>query len=497
VTEKNPTSIFRSAHPILLTVAVIALVLPLIGYAYTGTFMRYSGDDFCYAAELFQRGFWRAQWDSYISVTNYSGNRYSLTLLSGLSGLLGPRSAGALPALAIVLWLGAVVFALRSHPRLRERSGLGLGLVLTSALLVFYTLYLAPELDQVLYWRSGMLPYLAPLIANTFLVGMVVRQMWPGRRSLLGLIGIAAVTLLAGGFSETGAALQVGYLGIGLIAYLLLCRCRSGRETGGSIPLVVALASSLLAMALLIASPINSIRQAQLQLPEPPALPALVAMSLQNAYLFVHATVKHAFIPHLVIVLAIAGLVALWLSKASPQEANPVRRLLLAGAVIPGAAFLLIVCCVAPSAYAQSSYPVARAMVMARYVTVVAAVIAGAEIGRAVVALWTPPTTLARWLPFLASLFIAISCFYPLQTVPGIVTDVPRYRKWSSFWDARDLAIRQARGRSQSDIAVVQLDHIISSVAELSPDPGYWYNNCAERYYDVGSISASLPGWDD
>ena len=34
---------------------LVALALPLVGYAYTGTFMRYSGDDYCYAAELFQR----------------------------------------------------------------------------------------------------------------------------------------------------------------------------------------------------------------------------------------------------------------------------------------------------------------------------------------------------------------------------------------------------------------------------------------------------------
>jgi hypothetical protein len=220
-------------------------------------------------------------------------------------------------------------------------------------------------------------------------------------------------------------------------------------------------------------------------------------MSFQNAYLFVHATVKHAFIPHLVIVLAVAGLVAVWAAGAPQQDAHPVRRLVLAAMLIPSAAFLLIVCCVAPSAYAQSSYPVARAMVTARYVTVIAAVVTGAEVGRAGVILGRARSSMTRWLPILAGVLIATSCFYPLQTIPGIVSDLPRYQKWASFWDARDLTIRQARSRGQSDIAVVRLDHIISSVAELSPDSGYWYNNCAERYYDMRSISASLPGWDD
>jgi hypothetical protein len=480
-----------------MTLAVIALLLPLIGYAYTGTFMRYSGDDFCYAAVLFQRGFWRAQWDSYLSITNYSGNRYALTLLSGLSGLFGPRAAGALPALAIALWLVGSVFALRSHPRLSVKRRSGLAAALIAGLLVFYTLFLAPELDQVLYWRSGMLPYLAPLVTNTFLVGMVVRQMRSDSISPLGLTGIAVVALLAGGFSETGVALQVGYLTLGLIAYLLMGRRRAGQGWNRVIPLIVALSASLISMALLIASPTNSIRQAQLQLPEPPAPLTLVGMSFQNAYLFVHATVKHAFIPHLVIVLAVAGLVAVWAAGAPQQDAHPVRRLVLAAMLIPSAAFLLIVCCVAPSAYAQSSYPVARAMVTARYVTVIAAVVTGAEVGRAGVILGRARSSMTRWLPILAGVLIATSCFYPLQTIPGIVSDLPRYQKWASFWDARDLTIRQARSRGQSDIAVVRLDHIISSVAELSPDSGYWYNNCAERYYDMRSISASLPGWDD
>lgn len=480
-----------------MAIAVIALLLPLVGYAYTGTFMRYSGDDFCYAAELFQHGFWDAQWDSYMSVTNYSGNRYALTLISGLSGLFGPRSAGALPAMAIVLWIGGAVYALGSHPRLDDRRGLGLGLALTAAMLVFYTLYLSPELDQVLYWRSGMLPYLAPLIGNTYLVGMVVRQTRSYRASPIPLIGIAAVALLAGGFSETGAAFQVGYLGLGVFAYLLAGRRRSGEGWRSIGPLVVAMSASLIAMALLIASPTNSIRQAQLQLPSPPALPALVGMSIENAFLFVHATVKHELLPHLAVALAAVGLTALWLLKAPPPEAHPVRRLVVAAVVIPGAAFLLIVCCVAPSAYALSSYPVARAMVLARYVTVIAALVAGAEVGLAIVVLKIPRMDTGRWLPIVAAVFIAASCFYPLIVAPGIVTDLPRYRKWASFWDARDIAIRQARGRGQSDVEVVRLDHIISSVAELSPDPGYWYNNCAERYYDVGSISASLPGWDD
>ncbi|HLC06272.1 MAG TPA: DUF6056 family protein [Anaerolineales bacterium] len=494
--DRRSNFLFQSAYPFLLVAVLVALALPLMGYAYTGTFMRYSGDDYCYAAELFQRGFWHAQWDSYLSVTNYSGNRYALTLLSGLSGLLGPRSAGALPALAIILWIGGTIFALRGLHRQEESGGGRLELALAGVLLVFYTLYLAPDLSQVLYWRSGMLPYLAPLIANTFLIGMIVRAMRLGRTSVPALLAIAAMALLGGGFSETGVALQVGYLGMWLIAVLLRRSIRSEPEPARSLALMVALAASLMAMALLILSPINSLRQSQLQLPDPPSLSALTAMSFQNAYLFAHATVRRTFIPHLAIVLCAAGLAGLRFSRSPLRNARSARRLLLASGLIPAIAYLLIVFSVAPSAYAQSSYPVARAMLTARFVTVIAAAALGAEIGRAGVALGTAKIRGVTWLPLLAGFFVVLSGVYPIRAVPDILTQIPRYRKWASFWDARDLAIRQARGRGESDIAVVQIDHIIPNVAELSPDVGYWYNNCAERYYDIGSLSASLPGWD-
>ena len=219
-------------------------------------------------------------------------------------------------------------------------------------------------------------------------------------------------------------------------------------------------------------------------------------MSFQNAYLFAHATVRRTFIPHLAIVLCAAGLAGLRFSRSPLRNARSARRLLLASGLIPAIAYLLIVFSVAPSAYAQSSYPVARAMLTARFVTVIAAAALGAEIGRAGVALGTAKIRGVTWLPLLAGFFVVLSGVYPIRAVPDILTQIPRYRKWASFWDARDLAIRQARGRGESDIAVVQIDHIIPNVAELSPDVGYWYNNCAERYYDIGSLSASLPGWD-
>jgi len=72
---------------------VIVFALPLLAYAYMGSFMRYSGDDYCYAWILGQNGFWKAQVVSYFQVSTYNGNRYALTFFSGLADLYGPIAA--------------------------------------------------------------------------------------------------------------------------------------------------------------------------------------------------------------------------------------------------------------------------------------------------------------------------------------------------------------------------------------------------------------------
>ena len=54
----------------------LASLFPLLLYAYMGSFMRLSGDDYCYGAYLVRLGFWRAQLESYLRISTYHGDRY-------------------------------------------------------------------------------------------------------------------------------------------------------------------------------------------------------------------------------------------------------------------------------------------------------------------------------------------------------------------------------------------------------------------------------------
>jgi hypothetical protein len=93
-------------------------------------------------------------------------------------------------------------------------------------------------------------------------------------------------------------------------------------------------------------------------------------------------------------------------------------------------------------------------------------------------------------------LIMGILFIYPIYASMKIYNDYPKYQRWATFWDKRDQEIRSAMQKNIMNLEVVNIDHIIPQVGDLSADPGYWYNGCAAGYYGVGSISANQPGWD-
>ena len=118
----------------------LAFAIPMAAYTYMGSFMRIIGDDYCYAAILRQFGFWMTQWQSYVAIIGYNGNRYSLNLFSALVGLFGPKANAVLPGLALLVWLAGLVWAWRNGTRLANLRTLPLSWLLAAEALVFFTL---------------------------------------------------------------------------------------------------------------------------------------------------------------------------------------------------------------------------------------------------------------------------------------------------------------------------------------------------------------------
>ncbi|MCX8024931.1 MAG: hypothetical protein N3A60_06990 [Thermanaerothrix sp.] len=487
--------LFLDRNQLFVWLGLMVFSVPLFGYMLNGTYMRYSGDDYCYAASVAQYGFWKAQWLSYTQILTYNGNRFSLTLFAGLADLIGPKLNGLLPAIVLVSWwLILTLFVRLLFEKLSICSAHRTLLALwVSGMLVFFTLYQTPDVAQSLYWRSGMLPYFAPLVVNSFLGYWVVRNESLKR----GLVSVALVTLLAawigGGFSETGAMFQASLWGMVFLT-IVLSRFRA-KDTLNSpriiYLLLIILAGTLIAILMLVLSPTVAARN----LPPPEVNKVLRALILSgwNTLLFFYFWIKGITLPLLVnfvifLLLGVSGVIS-----PSQRFVRLLNMVLLWVSVV-----VIIFFSMLPFAYIQSSYPESRALAIMQWVATVLAsatgVGAGAWISRF---LSVRQEKLKAYLLKVAPLALVILCFYPVYASRNIYNDLPRHQKWATFWDKRDAEIRDMARHNVQNVQVIQIDHIIPNVGDLSPDPEYWYNRCASIYYGVKSISAGLPGWDE
>ncbi len=485
----------------VLAAACLAFGAALSGYAATGANMRYSGDDYCYSAVLAEHGFWQTQTFTYLSVTTYAGNRFSVNLVEAASNLVGPLANAVLPALILVLWIGGMALFLRELSR-----GFGAPLHLLICFLaaggvIFFVLHNTPNLSQSFYWSSGLITYPLPLMVNSYLAALVLNRIQSPAHLRLGSGLVLVFSFFAAGFSETVAALQVGIYGLALASAWIACRRPAIKNSNDIRPIrtvwlcSAALLGTLIAMAVLALSPANHLRQSVL--PHPPDLLGLVRMSLYNAYIFTRISISKGFWQLVLCTLFFLGLSCLFAishPKKSTRPAASITGILACLAV----GYIGVVCTMAPSVYAESSYPDLRVLIVPWWIFLI-------ETGGVS---WLAGQMLAHWLQpnpgsasynaifVTACLAVLAICALPLSASFSLYKQLPRYQRWAYFWDMRNAQIWQASRTNQGRVEVMQIDHIIQDVSDLSPNPAFWYNVCAARYYGVKQIAADLPGWD-
>ena len=482
----------------------LAFAIPLAAYTYMGSFMRIIGDDYCYAARLRQFGFWMTQWQSYVAIVGYNGNRYSLNLFSTLVDLFGPRANAALPGLALLVWLVSLAWAWRNGTWLAGFRTPPLSWLLAAEALVFFTLSQAPDLDQALYWRSGMLTYLAPVITGSILLGLILWQANRPRAHIILLGATFLLALISAGFSEVGAVAHITGLaclvtwgGYEAWRWRRKVTPNSGPRPRLIAPAGCALAGSLAALLLLAFSPSTYLNIQNM----PPTAPLLstVQIALYSARIFiVYVTIKRMTLPNLLLfcfALASGALLAAWTARSgNPRPIMSVHRWLLALAGIVATCLLTVFACMIPNAYVQSGYPELRALIIPRFVLVASIAGSGWLTG------WFVHSRLARRPPrvshmasLLAGLIMVVAALSPLYATSPILSRAPLFTKWALLWDQRDQQIRYAASYKQGSLQVMELDHIIPRVGELQV--GGWYIQCADQYYDI-QIVPNLPGWD-
>lgn len=479
-----PADSLKVFRPVLLLL-LVSLLFGLIFFAYQGVFSRMMADDFCYGVKGREMGVINGLADIY---TSWSG-RYSTILLILATEAVSPWLVKAMPAIILALWLGSLAFLVSEirkifNPRLSKWMGW-----IVAATIIYLAILIAPNRFQVLYWMNGAVTYSFPLIGLTLLTAWSINLL-EGKKpiSIVSIAGFALLTLISGGFSETNAALQAGTFALGLALFMILSttkmRKRAARILG------TGLFFSLVSIAILASSPGNHIRQALF--PQPPDVFQLIFLSMRYALAFIYHHILGYPLP-----LLFGGMVSLILGLLS-QRVNvnekpskkskiwPSWKMIILIAI---GTFLLIVCCTAPSAYAQSAYPEARALLSATYILIIGITSAGLLLGY-----W-----LSSWLSHrfpqenrqiqnIILLILLIGCVYPFHASRNLSADVDQARAYAVQWDVREQTIELSINRGETDLILPGLNSQ-HGISDLQVEPDYWVNNCMADYYRVESIT--------
>lgn len=469
---KNHTT--QNIQRVFFSVVLMSLLFLLAGYILAGWYTRYKADDYCYDAQFIQKGFLQGQIDSYLHLTPYSSNRYALTLFSGIAWLLGGvKFMPVLPGLMILLWGAALYDAIQQGTKFLSLKMPTSALLFTAAAILFYTLLLAPNRYQVLYWRSGMLPYLAPLVIQTFLAGRFLHTLQQPNISLPACLGLGFLAWIAAGFSETAFALQAGFWGVLLVVTVWQ------RRPAGSKAVMAIVVGTLIGFILLIANPTNSIRQSPF--PPPPPLWAVALRSVEFAWDFFFFSFRGTPVPFVFIFLS-----GLLMGLELPLKSFRWAKMLWGGAAMVIFSGILLCCIMAPTIWSMSAYPENRSLLTGIYVMclffISLGVLSGAA-GQAVLKQIHLPVI--KWV--LGGMLTLFLTMYAIHFIPPTFGLIEEYRDRAAAWDQRDAMIREAREMGQSRIVIPGIDSY-EKIIELQPYEYRWPNFCAAIYYGVDAL---------
>jgi uncharacterized protein DUF6056 len=476
---------------VLIIFVIASLSMALLAIAQIGLFTRYMADDYCTASELHAQGFLQSQRYWYTSWTG----RFSFTFLVSLAELVGPAIVPFLPTLALALWLIVCTWTIFQFLVITRWPKQMVVALLLAELVVFATLNSTPNLVQSLYWQTGMLTYVAPLICLTLYVGILGsgfrRNLQNRANSTLSILSIP-LTFTAGGFSDSYVFLQTGGL---LLALALSLICVPASYKRSILPLVcTGLAGSLIALCIVVIAPGNQIRQSHF--PVPPGLFWLTTRSFYHSAGFIANTIYFSPLTTL-LSLALPASLALHLHLTAPNYISKidlkktVRLLILS----PMAAFSLILFSVLPSFYALSAFLPNRARIIPQFVLICVITFWGYNAG-AVLAklLLTKGLYASRLLLGGCIVVIALVILSPLTAARRTLGLGPRARANALAWDNIDREIRAARERGEQDVVVPAIDDIEQRLGahqtdlQLEHDPQHWKNQCTAAYYGIRSI---------
>lgn len=190
---------------------VIITTIPVLLFAYLGSFSRMMSDDYCTMAIGQQYGVWEgtAYW-----LSTWTGSYTNFFIKSGIAPLDTFAPTAAI-WLTLIVWFVAIfifLWQLSKYAGTIENRVFWITIITTT--LIFGTVNALYSL-QSYYWFAANIPYTLPLGLLTLYGGLVIRlarvQTWH-RGAWVGLVISGAICLIIAGASEIILAFQVAFL---------------------------------------------------------------------------------------------------------------------------------------------------------------------------------------------------------------------------------------------------------------------------------------------
>ncbi len=477
----------------------------LLAHAYVGLFSRYWYDDFNTAAVLRDQGFLGSQRYWYVS---WSG-RFSFHFAVNLAESAGPWVVPLLPLAALSAWVAVTAWAAYQAASLLGLPRRASAALLSALLLVYATAESTTDVVQSLYWQTGMLTYLSPLILFTANAGLVLSAAGKesaskesagkesGRAAPWRVCLCALLALAAGGFSEVSAVLQAGGMSLLLAASLThrggLCCGRGARALiwAGSV-------GALAALLLVALAPGNGVRRGL------GSAHAGLFWSAESACRYAlyfveqhtrrwRGTALLCFVLPAWLALS-AGASRLRQSAGAPCETPGARRLLKLLAYGSAAGLALIVLCFIPGFYAQSEALPRRAHIIPKFVLVCMNVYWGALAGLALLKATRVRKALPRVRLAALCAVAALLVVSPLASARRTFALGARARDYAERWDEADQQIRAAAAAGAREVTVRAVEGVEPELGfgrpelRLSRDPKAPQNVAAALYYGLDSV---------
>src|SRR5262245_43526667 len=145
----------------LFFLGAISASVPLVVYAYLGSFSRYLADDYCASTYLYtSQNIFEATWRAYLLWAN-SYSRLMFGQLIEFGGINGMRVMAGVELVIWVLLLAWMFYEIASLLHIRIPRA---GYVWLACMAIVLSLYQTSALYQILYWRTGLIPYSLPLL---------------------------------------------------------------------------------------------------------------------------------------------------------------------------------------------------------------------------------------------------------------------------------------------------------------------------------------------